>query len=43
MDSVAKQLAEMSKELESRSKAKVVLETGIYTLVLLFYCLLETL
>ena len=35
MDSVAKQLAEMSKELESRSKAKVVLETGIYTLVLL--------
>ena len=33
MDSVAKQLAEMSKELESRGKAKVVLETGIFTLI----------
>lgn len=35
MDSVDKQLAEMSKEFESRSKVKVVLETGLYTLVLL--------
>ena len=34
MDSVDKQLTEMSKELESRSKAKVVLEAGLYTLVL---------
>ena len=35
MDSVDKHLAEMSKEFESRSKAKVVFETGLYTLVLL--------
>lgn len=35
MDSIDKQLAEMSKEFKSRSKAKVVLETGFYTLVLL--------
>ena len=35
MDSVDKQLTEMSKELESRSKAKVVLEAGLYTLVVL--------
>lgn len=35
MDSVDKQLTEMSKELKSRSKAKVVLEAGLYTLVVL--------
>ena len=35
MDSIDKQLADMSKEFESRSKAKVVLETGLYTVVVL--------
>lgn len=35
MHSVENQLTEMSREFESRSKTKVVLETGLYTLVLL--------
>ena len=35
MDSIDKQLEDMSKEFESRSKAKVVLETGLYTVVVL--------
>ena len=37
MDSSAeKQLAEMLKELKSRSKGKVILETGVFVLILLF-------
>ena len=37
MDSSAeKQLAEMLKELKSRSKEKVILETGVFVLILLF-------
>ena len=37
MDSSAeKQLADMLKELKSRSKEKVILETGVFVLILLF-------
>ena len=36
MDSQEKQLADMLKELMSRSKAKIVLESGFYVLILLF-------
>ena len=34
MDSIEEKLAEMSKELKARSRAKVVLETGAYALIL---------
>ena len=37
MDSCAeKQLADMLKKLKSRSKEKVILETGVFVLILLF-------
>ena len=36
MDSSENQLADMLKELKSRSKAKVVMESGFYVLILLF-------
>ena len=36
MDSTEKQLAEMLRDLKSRSKAKVMLESGLYVLILLF-------
>ena len=36
MDSTEKQLTDMMKELQSRGKAKVILESGIYALILVF-------
>ena len=35
-DSRAKQLEDMLNELKSRSKEKVILETGVFMLILLF-------
>ena len=36
MDSTENQLTEMLRDLKSRSKAKVMLESGLYMLILLF-------
>ena len=46
IDSVGKQLAELLREFNSRSKAKDILESALYELIVLFLpcsCLLETL
>ena len=36
MDSTENQMAEMSREFKSRSKTKVILESGLYVLIVLF-------
>ena len=36
MDSTEDQLAEMLREFKSRSKAKVIVESGLYALIVLF-------
>ena len=36
MDSTENQMAQMSREFKSRSKTKVILETGLYVLIVLF-------
>ena len=36
MDSIGKQVAELLRELNSRSKAKVILESALYVLIVLF-------